>query len=110
MIPDSAVDINLATMTQRVLLRPAQVVAGQQEAQREAPAGGPANAAVTAPQAPQGADVQTAVLHHCYRQNAAPCAHTRAHTHTHTQSESGAEEFFGDASQTHHHCKSPWRR
>lgn len=88
MIPDNEVDYNLATMTQRVLLRPTQVVAGQQEAQRKTPAGGPANAAVTAPQAPQGADVQTAVLHHCYGQNTAPCAHPNARMHT--QSDSGA--------------------
>lgn len=78
LIPDSTVDYTLSTLTQRVLLGPAQVVAGQQKAQRESPPGGPPNATVTAPQALQGADVQTAVLHHCYRQNAASCACTSA--------------------------------
>lgn len=98
-----------STMTQRLLLRPAQVVAGQQEAQREAPAGGPSNAAVTAPQAPQGADVQAAVLHHCYRQKAAPCAHMHTRGQTVVQSKE-AECSAPVGFETHLHCISPWQQ
>lgn len=75
-----AAHYNRITLTERLLLRPAQVVAGQQEAEGKTPSSRPPDPTVTAPQAPQGAYVQTAVSHHSHRQDAASCGTRRTHT------------------------------
>lgn len=61
------------TLTERLLLGPAQVVSGKKKSQRQTPAGRPSYPAVTAPHPSEGPHVQAAVLHHSYRQNTASC-------------------------------------
>ena len=72
-------DCNLITLTERLLLWPAQIVAGQQEAEWKTPSSRPSNPTVTAPDTLQGAYVQTAVPHHGHRQNTASCTHMDIH-------------------------------
>lgn len=67
------VDYSPITLTKRMLLCPAQVVSGQQEAERETPSSCPSNSAVAAPVALQGSYVQAAVSHHSHRQSTASC-------------------------------------
>lgn len=69
-----------STPDERMLLGPAQVVPGQQEAEREAPSSCPPKPAVTAPVAPQGPNIQAAVCHHSHRQNAASCRRNNNNT------------------------------
>lgn len=86
----------LITLTKWLLLWPAQVVAGQQEAEREAPSSRPSNPTVTAPEALQGPYVQAAVSHHSHRQNTASCT-----THTDTLSQTLLLKRDAEVSQKH---------
>lgn len=80
----------IITLTQRTLLRPAQVVSGQQEAEREAPSSCPSKPAVTTPVAPQGPNIQAAVCHHSHSQNAASCRQSKKKKLSHLSEEEEA--------------------
>lgn len=94
---------NVVTLTERLLLGPAQVVSGEQEAEGETPAGRPPDPAVAAPEALKGPDVQTDVPHHSYRQNTASCRHTQL---TDTLTLWSLSESWRE---TYRRCIFPWR-